>query len=199
MPPSTVPYALSQLASAAFGGGQSCTGRSAGHCSELFHLGVEETLAPQIDRLEIGWTKEARDVGRRLLPVDVPDRGEQRFFQPRHIDSDTLVAGPRARLKQSVAQKREVGRHAARDVPGEVEPVATLEEPATKQRMDFEGKIGRKVLVSDFIVSRKIEICRRLARPQWWIDVDLQLDANGLGTAGASERKIQLAGDGIVF
>src|SRR3546814_5737471 len=30
-------------------------------------------------------------------------------------------------------------------------------------------------------------------------DIDLQLDANGLGTAGASERKIQLAGDGIVF
>src|SRR3546814_17442445 len=65
--------------------------------------------------------------------------------------------------------------------------------------MDFEGKIGRKVLVSDFIVSRKIEICRGLTRPQWRIDVDLQLDANGLGTAGASERKIQLAGDGIVF
>src|SRR3546814_14898926 len=66
-------YALSQLASAAFGCGQSCTGRPAGHRSELFHLGVEETLAPQIDRLEIGWTKEARDVGRRLLPVDVPE------------------------------------------------------------------------------------------------------------------------------
>src|SRR3546814_13290544 len=44
-----------------------------------------------------------------------------------------------------------------------------------------------------------MEICRRLARPQWWINVDLQLDANGRGTAGAGERKIQLAGDGIVF
>src|SRR3546814_20587163 len=65
--------------------------------------------------------------------------------------------------------------------------------------MDFEGKIGRKVLVSDFIVSRKIEICRGLTRPQWRIDVALQLAANGLGTAGASERKIQLDGDGIVI
>src|SRR3546814_15268495 len=72
-----------------------------------------------------------------------------------------------------------------------------------KQKTAYEMRISdwsSDVCSSDlFIVSRKIEICRGLTRPQWRIDVDLQLDANGLGTAGASERKIQLAGDGIVF
>src|SRR3546814_7835051 len=65
--------------------------------------------------------------------------------------------------------------------------------------MDLEREVGRQILMSHFIVGRKIEIGGIFAGAGGGIDIDFQLDADRPGLACPGKDKVELAGDRIIL
>src|SRR3546814_5184350 len=91
-------------------------------------LGEEKALTPQIKRPEFGRPQETPHVVSGGLPVDLRNRAAQRFVQPGHVDGDVIISRPGTGLDEGIAQEGQIERYSLGDIPGEIEPVPTLEE-----------------------------------------------------------------------
>src|SRR3546814_20213700 len=64
-----------------------------------------------------------------------------RFVQPGHVDGDVIISRPGTGLDEGIAQEGQIERYSLGDIPGEIEPVPTLEETPARSE---ERRVGKE-------------------------------------------------------